>query len=211
MIQIKSDHKEIDSVIFDIGNVLMPWTPRLFMFELGISPELFDRLEAVLNKGPMWEVMDQGKMTNNELIEYASKREPGLKKEISKFVLGWPSLMNVQPDNIDTFYRCKENGCEVFILSNFSKESFESVRRRNAFFEDADGIIVSSYYKIMKPMPEIYQLLLKTYSIAPEKSVFIDDIEENIKGAEREHINGIVLPENANISDYFEFPEEKES
>ena len=45
----------------------------------------------------------------------------------------------------------------------------------------------------MKPEPEIYQLLLDTYSLKANECLFIDDVEENIIGAKNMGMNGIQL------------------
>ena len=44
-----------------------------------------------------------------------------------------------------------------------------------------------------KPDPEIYKYTLEKLDILPEESVFIDDLEENIKGAEAVGIRGIIF------------------
>ena len=54
-----------------------------------------------------------------------------------------------------------------------------------------EGIIVSGTEKIRKPFPEIYQITLDRFNIAPSETLFIDDNLRNIRGAEALGINGI--------------------
>lgn len=45
----------------------------------------------------------------------------------------------------------------------------------------------------MKPDPEIYEILLKRYKIVPEQALFFDDRPENVEGARKAGINGVVF------------------
>ena len=47
--------------------------------------------------------------------------------------------------------------------------------------------------KIIKPDPEMYELLLRTYDLKAEECVFIDDRPGNIEGAKNAGLHGIVF------------------
>ena len=53
--------------------------------------------------------------------------------------------------------------------------------------------ILSYEVKMIKPMPEIYRLLLERYALKPEECVFLDDSEENIEGARRAGIQTVLF------------------
>ena len=46
-----------------------------------------------------------------------------------------------------------------------------------------DGIVVNGEEKMVKPNPEIYQLLLNRYHLQASESIFIDDRPANVEGA----------------------------
>ena len=54
-----------------------------------------------------------------------------------------------------------------------------------------DGGILSYQDKVIKPMPEIYQLLIDRYDLKPEECVFMDDTPCNLEGAEKFGIHTI--------------------
>lgn len=56
-----------------------------------------------------------------------------------------------------------------------------------------DGVVFSYRIKKLKPDPEIYEYLCDEFWLEPEESVFIDDRAENIAGAEKCGIHGIVF------------------
>lgn len=47
-----------------------------------------------------------------------------------------------------------------------------------------DSIVVSAEVGLIKPGPEIYQLALDQLGILPEEAVFLDDLIENVRGAQ---------------------------
>lgn len=91
---------------------------------------------------------------------------------------------------------CKNRGMRVFILSNFDTKTLGIIRQNNPeLFElfDEDCIFVSSSYGIMKPGPQIYELLLYQHNLDPTTCVFFDDQQENIDAAQACDINGILV------------------
>jgi putative hydrolase of the HAD superfamily len=56
-----------------------------------------------------------------------------------------------------------------------------------------DACVVSFEMGSMKPDPEIYREALRRVDSRPESAVFIDDIGENVAGAEQIGIRGILF------------------
>jgi putative hydrolase of the HAD superfamily len=54
-----------------------------------------------------------------------------------------------------------------------------------------DHIVVSAEEGMVKPDPRIYRLALERLGVAPGEAVFIDDLEENIAGAQAVGMHGI--------------------
>ena len=51
------------------------------------------------------------------------------------------------------------------------------------FLFHVDGGILSYREKLIKPMPEIYERLIRQYDLVPEECVFLDDLQQNLDGA----------------------------
>ena len=61
------------------------------------------------------------------------------------------------------------------------------------FIDDMDGMMVSYMVHINKPDEGIYRALLEKYDLKPEESLFFDDRPENVEGAAKCGIDGIVV------------------
>lgn len=75
---------------------------------------------------------------------------------------------------------CKRNNHKIYILSNFETESFALLAKKQAsFFDLCDGIVISGAVHTIKPSPDIYEYLFRTYHLKPDECIFIDDRIEN--------------------------------
>jgi len=64
----------------------------------------------------------------------------------------------------------------LYLLSNFSAETYPLACRRFDFLRLFHGIIVSGEVKAIKPDPRVYEILIDRYRIDPHRAVFIDDV-----------------------------------
>ena len=59
-----------------------------------------------------------------------------------------------------------------------------------------DATVVSGDAGLHKPQPEIYRLGAERIGIAPERCVFVDDLRENVEGAEAVGMTGVLHRES---------------
>ena len=69
----------------------------------------------------------------------------------------------------------------------------EITKDKLAFLPLMDDVVMSYTIKKMKPDPAIYNYLCDENWLEPEESVFIDDRQENVNGAEAVGIHGILF------------------
>lgn len=84
----------------------------------------------------------------------------------------------------------KENQIKVGLLSNIDKKRAKYIREfglYNAF----DPCLLSYEIGIEKPNLKAYEILIGCFSCHPKEIVFIDDKEENVKGAKRAGLDAI--------------------
>jgi len=95
--------------------------------------------------------------------------------------------INLIKDGVKFVKRCKEQGHNIFVLSNWDKESFSYLREAQpelfSLFED-QYITISGQIGLMKPDPDIYEYIIQKYNLIPRECIFFDDQEENIKTAQ---------------------------
>jgi len=209
MLQLKGNPTPITSVIFDLGNVMFDYDPARFMFDLGIPQEKIPRMLEIISNRPEWDEYDQGTLLAEDIAALAIRDEPSLRKEINHYMKHWSEPFTALTYNVETFYQIREAGIKTYILSNWMQDSYEYVWNHFIFLHDFDGGIISYEYKINKPDPAIYELLLKKYpEIDPAHTLYIDDIARNCETGKKFGFITLNLPHNGVIADFIEFRED---
>ena len=85
----------IKNIVFDIGNVLVYFAWKEAMVKLGFSEEAIDTLDKNFINNELWDLMDRGRHSEEEIIDLACKQNPQYEKEIRLF---WENnLLSIEP------------------------------------------------------------------------------------------------------------------
>ena len=176
---------KINTVIFDIGGVLVDFGRQHFFEQFGHSPEMCMRLYESTVRSPYWKEFDLGLIADEEVIDLFAGYAPELESEIREAMKCVHGVVRRMDAAIPWIRKIKESGRRTLYLSNYSMK----VARDNAdamdFLPFLDGGLLSCDYHVIKPDPAFYQILIDKYDLDPEKCVFLDDLEDNIAAAER--------------------------
>lgn len=187
----KKEDTMIKNIIFDIGNVLAKFRWEEYIEDFGFTKEINERLAKATVLSYVWNEVDRGELSMDKLIQLCIENDPEIEEEIRIFFQDRSSLV-IEFDYSEGLVReLKEKGYHIYLLSNYGKENFAIVKNIFKFIPYVDGAVISYEIKKIKPEPEIYKALLEKYNIISEESVFLDDIETNIKAAQAFGINTI--------------------
>lgn len=184
----------IRNVVFDMGNVLIHWRPGIFV-EREHIPEA-DRpliLQEVFGSVE-WIQMDRGSITLEEGIASMCRRLPRrLHGTVRELTLNWWKHHLLPMEGMAELVReLKRLGYGIYLLSNAKldlPQYFPLIPGSECF----DGRIVSADWKLLKPQPEVYQLLLREFGLKAEECFFIDDLNVNIEAAVLVGMSGTVF------------------
>lgn len=185
-------HPTIDTVIFDLGGVLIDWNPRYLYRKIFDDPQEMENFLANICTSDWNEEQDAGRSLA-EATQILVDQFPERGEEIKAFYGRWVEMLNgpIQ-GTVDIFRQIKEqNNHRLYALTNWSAETFPHAIERYEFLQWFEGILVSGVEKMKKPDPKIYQLILSRYDIDPYRSIFIDDNAKNVKAAKDEGIHAI--------------------
>ena len=181
----------ITTIIFDIGNVLAEFTWREHFASFGYDDEMVERIAKATVKDPLWNEVDRGVMGSEEIIQKFAAADPEIEQDIRKVLANVKTMVVRNDYAISWIQDLKSKGYRVLYLSNFSERAETDCAEALDFIPYMDGGILSYKEKIIKPMPEIYQLLIDRYDLIPEECVFMDDTLKNLEGAEKFGIHTI--------------------
>jgi len=176
----------INTVIFDLGGVLIDWNPA-YVFDENYfeTPEQRKFFFENVCTGDWNENQDAGyplqKATEEKLAEF-----PEWKKPILDFYGRWEEMLGGPiHETVEIFRELKhKTDLKFYALTNWSAETFPVALDRFEFLHWFDGRLVSGEEKTRKPFPDFYQKLIDKFSINPSSAIFIDDNLRNVKAAE---------------------------
>lgn len=183
----------IKNVIFDIGNVLADFCWREHIRGMGFQGETAKRLGKAMMQSPVWNELDRGVWTNEELLNGFIANDPELEKEIRIVFSDLRTLVKEKESSLPWLRSLKAEGYQVYYLSNFSERVKREAAAELSFLKEMDGGIMSCAVQEIKPEPKIYQMLLEQYGLLAEESVFLDDTEANVDTARMLGMHGIVV------------------
>jgi 2-haloacid dehalogenase len=174
----------IKAIIFDYGNVLLEWDPRLIYNRyFPDDPEGMERFFREVNFAD-WNLQQDKGRPFKEGVALLSREFPHYSHLIQAFHDQWiDSVGGLIAGTVDILKRLKKAGYPVYGLSNWSAETFPYMRERHDFFDLFDDMVISGEVGHVKPEPEIFHILLDKIGKPAEESLFIDDSPTNIQQA----------------------------
>ena len=173
----------VDAVVFDVGGVLIDWDPRhLYRKIFDNAAEMEHFLSEVCT--PAWnEQADAGRPTT-EITAELCRCHPNKRHLIESYYARFPEMMKGALDGtVAVLERLHARRVPLYVLSNFSAETFPHARRRFAFFDRFTGMVISGAEGMKKPDRRIFDLLIARFALAPGRTLFIDDRQDNAEAA----------------------------
>lgn len=184
---------KIDTIIFDLGGVLVDWNP------MNVYTEVFkgdkNKAEWFLNTVCTydWNLEQDAGRTIKEAVAVKVAEFPEYENLIKMYYDKWHLMFSgTIAENVQLFKQLKATKkYKIYALTNWSAETWDRAIELFPFFKDFDGEVVSGRENTRKPFPKIYQIVLDRYNITPQKAIFIDDSLPNVKKANEFEINAI--------------------
>ncbi len=172
-----------EAVVFDLGGVLVDWDPRhLYRKLIADEAEMEGFLAQVCNRD--WNLQqDAGRPFSEGIVELAA-RHPENRVLIEAYWERWPEMLGGAIDEtVAILEALAARRVPLYALSNWSAETWPHARRRFAFLDRFDGLVISGFEGVAKPEPEIFLRLLDRYALEADRVVFFDDVEANVAAA----------------------------
>ncbi len=181
----------IDTIIFDIGRVLVAWDWKGYLQGFGYSEQKIEKLARAVFQNENWRETDRGVWSDEQILQSFIKEAPQYEADIRKI---WESMDKCiwKYEYADEWIEeLKKRGYKVYYLSNYGKTLRIKTKAALSFTQNCDGGIFSYQIQKIKPDSAIYEALIQKYSLIPEHCVFLDDMPENVEAARKCGFHGI--------------------
>lgn len=174
---------KVNTVVFDIGNVLIRWDIH------NLYRQMFPNDAAIkqfLNETGLIErnhEFDRGELFADGLADL-TEQFPHHAAPLAAFDARWDDCLDGAVDaNVALLREFRTAGVAVHAITNFNQHKFRHAQTLFPFLTEFDETVVSGDERLIKPDPAIYQVLLQRRELEASQCVFIDDNAANITTA----------------------------
>ncbi|GFI42429.1 MAG: HAD family phosphatase [Dorea sp.] len=183
----------MNTVIFDVGNVLVGYDWQSYLRTFQYSEEIYERVADAVFRNEDWLEGDIGRVSTEEWLKLFIENAPEVEPQIREVFEGFEGTIVPLSYTADWIAYFRSQGYKLYYLSNYSKELYEKSKDKLSFLDSFDGGIFSYQVKCIKPDEKIYKILMERYSIRPCDATFYDDRPENVEAAVRLGMKGVVF------------------
>lgn len=171
------------AVLWDLGNVLLDWSPRRFYEKLFRTPEEVDHFLGEVCTMDWHAAHDRGvPMAENR--EHLIAKYPHYEDAIRAWETGIDGMLDGSVPGTDIVMdTLAERGVPQYALTNLPAEWVEPVNALYPQMAHMKDVIVSAHEGVIKPDRRIYEIAAMRLPFAPEEVVFFDDREDNVTAA----------------------------
>ena len=173
--------KTIDTLVFDLGGVLIDWNPE-YLYNKLIPDEKERRwfLETICTSD--WNEQQDAGRSLKDGTEQLVKKYPEHEAAIRAYYGRWTEMLGGPiHETVEIFRELKSRGrLKLYALTNWSAETFPVALELYDFLHWFDGRLVSGEEKVRKPFPQIYHLLIDRFGIDPAHAIYVDDNIRNV-------------------------------
>lgn len=177
--------------VFDVGNVLIRWDPRVPYRSLLPDDAAIDAFFEEIGFFAWNLDNDRGRSWDQAVAEL-SARFPHRAALIAAAHHGWmETVLGPIEGSVAILRRLKAAGVPLYAITNFSEKWAEAQARFDFLRDSFLDVVVSAEERMVKPDPRLYEVLLRRNGLKAEDCVFIDDSLPNVEGARAVGMRGI--------------------
>ncbi|WP_373778535.1 HAD family hydrolase [Glaesserella sp.] len=186
-----SNEQNIETVVFDLGGVLVDWNPRHLYRKIFTDEAEMEYFLTHICTQEWNEHQDRGRPWA-EGIALLCAQHPDYETPIRAYYERWQEMLNgAIEETVKVLEDLHQHGIRLLALTNWSGETFHFAEEKFPFLHLFEGILVSGNENLMKPDPRIFTLLIERYNLNPQRTVFVDDSLRNVEAAINMGIHGL--------------------
>lgn len=190
--------KKPSIVLFDLGNVLVRYTPQSFwkVLEIGENEQVRYRhgvVEAVTR-------FETGRISTEQYFGELQNVFLGIFSN-DQLRQATASVLTDPIPGMEEIVRKVSEKTNVALVSNTNEFHYAYCLKATPALKYITKHFLSFRMGVMKPGPDFYERVVVDLRIEPETAIFIDDVHENVEGAKKRGMQGVLFkkPETLRI------------
>lgn len=184
--------KKYKNIIFDMGNVLLDYSPHTIVTHFTSDNEYINLLVKEIFYQQEWLDLDQGLISYDEAYIQITKRlHPKYHLIVKEILDHWHEHLYERNEMFVLLTELKQLGYKLYLFSNASIRFYEYEKTIKCLIL-FDQKVISADLKLSKPSKEFYNKAFDLCGILANESFFIDDSVINIIKANQLGMDGFI-------------------
>ncbi|MBM3293732.1 MAG: HAD-IA family hydrolase [Candidatus Aminicenantes bacterium] len=183
----------IESLISDLGNVLLFFDNSIFFERMAqAAGRPADDIGRIVHDHLDLNILFERNAVTPEVFHRNAVDLLEADVGYEDFYAAYCDVFSLNRKVLDLYRRLKP-GLRMVLLSNTDVMRWTFIKSRFPEILFFDGYVLSFDQGFMKPQPEVYREALRLAGTPPERSLFVDDLGENVDHAVRLGLQGLVF------------------
>lgn len=211
LVYLYMDLKNYKNIIFDLGGVIIHLNYQLTIdafLELGVKDLNFTYSQA--QQTSLFDDYEIGKISTQQFINTIKNYVPAHVTP-NQIVHAWNAMILDFPiENVEFLEAISEHK-NIYLLSNTNDIHLQRVAQKLSLKtkKSLSSFFIKAYYsqelKRRKPHQETFQVVCKDAGIKTNETLFIDDTEQHLKGAESMGLNTYLFKQNSLLKNHLTY------
>jgi FMN phosphatase YigB (HAD superfamily) len=173
----------IRNIVFDLGRVVIRWEPEIPYRGLILDAAERQQFLAEICNGQWLAETDRG-ASWPEAERILIERHPNRAAMIRAFRENWHAMVPGYVEGTPLIIsELLAGGYDVTALTNFAEDTFLEAEIRFPLLKSFRGVTVSARVGVIKPDAAIFDRHSADFALAPEATLFFDDMPANVAAA----------------------------
>jgi 2-haloacid dehalogenase len=175
--------KPVTAVAFDLGGVLVDWSPRYLYRDLIADDGELDRFMAEVFHRDAISELDSFASIHDGLAAMAAQF-PDDAVLIHAYMDDWgKTIAGPIADSVAVLEDVAATNIPLYAFSNWAAETWPHGVARMPFLDRFDGLFISGLEGVAKPQHAYFERALARFGLAAEATFFVDDHPTNVTAA----------------------------
>ena len=175
----------IQTLIFDLGNVLLFFDHKKMILQmakcLSMAPH---RVKEIIFNHEYLQNYEKGQLSSKDLFDLL-QAQTNFSCDYHELIQAASDIFTPNLLLISALPALKKQNIRLVLLSNTVDMHINFVKKKYTLLDHFDKLILSYKEGLRKPEEEIYLRALEAARCPKKSTLFIDDMQENIAGAEK--------------------------
>jgi putative hydrolase of the HAD superfamily len=203
---VSSSPKSFQALLFDLGGVLYDIDDQRSMDAFkALGLDDFDELYNLREQTDLFDALEIGKIGKKEFESEIGKYFKKKPAE-GKIIEAWQALLiGMREENV-RLLRSLRPYYRLYLVSNTNEmhlEPIDAEMRENFGVSQLRDLFDKAYFSfeigLRKPDKSIYEYVIWDAGLDPDRSLFIDDNEDNVKGARMAGLHAFHMKRNSDL------------